>query len=280
CRLEGGVELRSGKKPEILLEKIINYTLLENDVDTYVLDFFAGSATTPAVAHKMNKKYLAIEMGEYFNELVLKRMKYTFYGNSGGVKSLVNGGFLKYLSLEQYEDTLENSQLHSTKEAYVEDLEKLKEFMSKLYASKYLSLYKDFSLKESKALLMNEEVFNNPFDFTLRVNIESEIVEKRMDLIETFNTLKGLEVQRIKARKLNGKRYVFVSTEDEVIIWREFDESLDKKEELVFLKEQCDLSKELYMNGITQTHTKKELVAKELVFELRALLVAGVDLND
>ena len=59
-----------------------------------VLDFFAGSGTTPSVAHKMNKKYIAIEMGEYFDTKTILRMKYTLYGNSGDIKSKKQGGFL------------------------------------------------------------------------------------------------------------------------------------------------------------------------------------------
>ena len=51
-------------------------------------------------------------------------------------------------------------------------------------------------------------------------------------------------------------------------------------QELVFIDDNCNTKKELYINGITQTHTKKELVAKESVFELRALLVEGVKIDE
>lgn len=279
---EGNVELKNGKKPEKLIERLFKLSL-DAIKSELVLDYFAGSGTTPSVAHKLNKKYLAIEMGEYFESKLLKRMKYTLFGNSGGIKSQNLGGIIKYYRLEQYEDTLENSKLQNTTDtdSYIKALEPLKEHMSELYTSKYLSLYKDFVSRESKALLMDDNIFFNPFDFTLRVNIDSQIVEKKMDLVETFNTLKGIEVQSIKLRYFDDKKYIFVDGKNEVVIWREFDkESLDITKELEFIKENCDIEKELYINGITQTHTKNELVAKESVFELRALLVEGVKIDE
>ncbi len=55
----------SNQKPENLLRRIIQSSTKPNDL---VVDFFAGSGTTPAVAHKLGRKYLAVEMGEYFDE--------------------------------------------------------------------------------------------------------------------------------------------------------------------------------------------------------------------
>ena len=55
---EGGVKLKRGKKPEKLLKRIIDMGTCSGD---YVLDFFAGSGTTCAVAHKMSRRYVGIE---------------------------------------------------------------------------------------------------------------------------------------------------------------------------------------------------------------------------
>ena len=225
---------------------------------------------------RQKNSFLLCEANEYFDSKLKKRILYTVYYEK--YSSLV-----KYYRLEQYEDTLENSQLQSTTDtdSYIKALEPLKEHMSELYASKYLSLYKDFTARESKAHLMDDSIFFNPFDFSLIVNIDSQIVEKKMDLVETFNTLKGIEVEGIKLRYFEDKKYIFVDGKNEVVIWREFDkESLDIAKELDFIKENCDITKELYINGITQTHTKKELVAKESIFELRALLVEGVKIDE
>ena len=101
---------------EILLKRVIESTSNEGDL---VMDFFLGSGTTTAVAHKLKRKWIGIEMGEYFYTVVLPRMKKVlFYDESGiskekDVKEKYNektaGGFFKYYELEQYEDTLQRT---------------------------------------------------------------------------------------------------------------------------------------------------------------------------
>ncbi|WP_192941057.1 site-specific DNA-methyltransferase [Aliarcobacter cryaerophilus] len=291
---EDGITFRNGKKPKEFIKHLLIVNGTTQNDNAIVLDFFGGSGSTFATIIDINRmkknsyiKFLGIETNEYFDTILLKRIKNITYASSwkNGEPQDTNGTsqLIKYYRLEQYEDTLENSKLQSSSDtdSYIKALEPLKEYMSELYASKYLSLYKDFISRESKALLMDDSIFFNPFNFTLRVNIDSQIVEKKMDLVETFNTLKGIEVQGMKLRYLEDKKYIFVDGKNEVVIWREFDkESLDITKELEFIKENCTIEKELYINGITQTHTKKELVAKESIFELRALLVEGVKIDE
>lgn len=59
---EGKVEFPNGKKPEALISRIFSMTTIEGD---YVLDSFLGSGTTAAVAQKMNRKWIGIEMGAH-----------------------------------------------------------------------------------------------------------------------------------------------------------------------------------------------------------------------
>lgn len=59
---EGKVEFPNGKKPEALIERILSMTTVEGDL---ILDSFLGSGTTAAVAQKMNRKWIGIEMGEH-----------------------------------------------------------------------------------------------------------------------------------------------------------------------------------------------------------------------
>jgi len=104
------------RNSEILLKRVIESTSNEEDL---VLDFFLGSGTTTAVAHKLGRKWIGIEMGEHFETIVLPRMKKVLaYDKSGiskekEVKEKYNektaGGFFKYQILEQYEDSLENT---------------------------------------------------------------------------------------------------------------------------------------------------------------------------
>jgi DNA modification methylase len=98
---------------EILLKRVIESASNEGDL---VMDFFLGSGTTTAVAHKLKRKWIGVEVGEHFYTIVLPRMKKVlFYDRSGiskekDVREQYNernaGGFFKYYELEQYEDTL------------------------------------------------------------------------------------------------------------------------------------------------------------------------------
>lgn len=58
---EGDVDFRNGKKPEALIQRVLKIATKEGD---YVLDSFLGSGTTAAVAHKMKRKWIGIELGE------------------------------------------------------------------------------------------------------------------------------------------------------------------------------------------------------------------------
>lgn len=72
CRHEGGVEFRSGKKPEILLRTIIESFSSVGDI---VLDSFAGSGTTGAVAQKMGRRWIMVELGEHAWTHVVPRLR-------------------------------------------------------------------------------------------------------------------------------------------------------------------------------------------------------------
>ncbi|WRF16340.1 site-specific DNA-methyltransferase [Helicobacter pylori] len=92
------------QKPEKLLERIIQASSNENSI---VCDFFAGSGTTCAVAHKLKRKYIGIEMGEHFESVILPRLKKVIGGfKSGAAKEFNKGGVVKVYELESYEEIL------------------------------------------------------------------------------------------------------------------------------------------------------------------------------
>ncbi|WQX00720.1 site-specific DNA-methyltransferase [Helicobacter pylori] len=92
------------QKPEKLLERIIQASSDENSI---ILDFFAGSGTTCAVAHKMKRKYIGVEMGEHFESVILPRLKKVIGGfKSGVLKEFNGGGVVKVYALESYEEIL------------------------------------------------------------------------------------------------------------------------------------------------------------------------------
>lgn len=95
---EGGVEFQRSKKPEQLIKRIISLSSNENDL---ILDSFAGSGTTGAVAHKMNRRWIMVEMGKHAAGLILPRMKRVVDGKDKSgvttdVKWVSGGGFNFY----------------------------------------------------------------------------------------------------------------------------------------------------------------------------------------
>jgi adenine-specific DNA-methyltransferase len=97
---EGSVEFPNGKKPEALIEKIIRMTTDEND---YVLDSFLGSGTTAAVAHKMRRKWIGIELGSHADTHCLPRLMGVVDGkDQNGISKSSDwkgGGGFKYYDL-------------------------------------------------------------------------------------------------------------------------------------------------------------------------------------
>lgn len=75
---EGSVLFPNSKKPEKLISQIIEMCTDEND---YVLDSFLGSGTTMAVAHKMKRRWIGIEMGEHAYTHCKKRIDAIIGGN-------------------------------------------------------------------------------------------------------------------------------------------------------------------------------------------------------
>ena len=95
-----GVEFKNSKKPEALISRILEMITNENDL---VLDSFLGSGTTAAVAHKMNRKYIGIEMGEHAYTHCKVRLDKVISGeDKGGITKNVNwqgGGAYRFYEL-------------------------------------------------------------------------------------------------------------------------------------------------------------------------------------
>lgn len=68
---EGGVEFKNGKKPEQLVARIVKMGTKEGDI---VLDSFGGSGTTAAVAHKMKRRWVMVELGEQCHTHIIPRL--------------------------------------------------------------------------------------------------------------------------------------------------------------------------------------------------------------
>ena len=91
-------------KPEVLVKTIIEATTQEGDL---VMDFFSGSGTTIAVAHKMNRQYIGVEQMDYINTLDIPRLKDVINGEQGGISKSINwqgGGSFVYCELAKAND--------------------------------------------------------------------------------------------------------------------------------------------------------------------------------
>jgi adenine-specific DNA-methyltransferase len=97
---EGGVKFPRNKKPERLLQRVIALATDEGDL---VLDSFAGSGTTGAVAHKMRRRWIMVESGEHAETLALPRLRAVVDGtDKSGVsraEGWTGGGGFRYLTL-------------------------------------------------------------------------------------------------------------------------------------------------------------------------------------
>lgn len=97
---EGAVEFKNGKKPEKLIRRCLQIASNPGD---WVMDSFAGSGTTGAVAHKMGRRWIMVELGEHCHTHVIPRLKKVIDGeDNSGVTETVGwkgGGGFRYYSL-------------------------------------------------------------------------------------------------------------------------------------------------------------------------------------
>lgn len=102
CRNEGGVDIEGGKKPEQLIKFLLEYFSEENDI---VCDFFGGSGSTLATAHKMKRIYLGVEQMDYIDDLIITRMRSVLAGDKTGISKDVDwqgGGSFVYCELAKF----------------------------------------------------------------------------------------------------------------------------------------------------------------------------------
>lgn len=258
------------QKPENLLRRIIQSTSEKEDI---VMDFFAGSGTALVVAHKLRRKWIGIEMGNCFEECyvdkgekklgLVGRLKIVFFGDKNFVAidksrrshlskdiNWSGGGFLKYHYLEQYEDTLHNIEFPQERKGQ-KMLELLPEEGKTEYLMKYILKFET----EGSSSLLNLKQFESPFEYKLKIisNGKGEEIVN-VDLVETFNYLSGMKVNKYKFLKENGRKYVFVLGERDnrktAIIWRPIKDIDLKKDRAIIDKSLVSFNPdEIFING-------------------------------
>ncbi|MFA4818681.1 MAG: site-specific DNA-methyltransferase [Patescibacteria group bacterium] len=190
------------QKPENFLRRIIQASSVQRDI---IMDFFGGSGTTYAVAHKLNRKWLGVEMGEHFFEFfeqwdktqnklikklgILGRLKNVLFGDKdfkaidkerrSHLSKDINwngGGFFKYYELEQYEDALKKSVYNPTEK----ELENIDFSLSEKQAKEGLEI----DLKKETARFVFEKLYPD------------------VDIAETISNIFGKKIKKISKDKV------------------------------------------------------------------------------
>lgn len=173
------------------------YTVEDNIIvgsstDGITFDYFAGSGTTGHAVidlnreDKGNRKYILVEMGEYFNSATKPRIKKVIYSPDWKDGKPINRNkgisqIMKYMRLESYEDALSNI-----------SLEEKSSLFSSNFGDEYLIGY--MLDMEAKGSLLNLDAFITPFEYNMKITEKNECKEKQVDVVETFNYLIGLSV--------------------------------------------------------------------------------------
>ena len=226
-------------KPTKLIHKLLEPATTSNSNDI-ILDFFAGSGTTAHAAINLNKedsgnrKYILVEMGNYFDTVTKPRIQKVMYSSDwkDGKPQSTDGisHIFKYQTLEQYEDTLNNIEFteSGTVQRTLGDMD-----------GYFLRYMLDFETRGSSCRF-NVTKLKHPFSYTLKITEGSELKEQTVDLVETFNYLLGLHIRKIRTFTYNGTYYrVVLGSKDEddiAVIWRDT-EDLDLKEDKTFIEE-------------------------------------------
>jgi adenine specific DNA methylase Mod/very-short-patch-repair endonuclease len=234
-------------KPSRLLGRVLTIGA-RGENNALILDFFAGSGTTAHAVINLNRedggrrKYILVEMGEYFDTVLVPRIKKVVYskdwkdgkpltptlspeGRGQGEGTGISHMF-KYIRLESYEDTLNNLELKRT-EAQQSLLEQHPAFRED-----YILHYMLDVESRGSASLLNLDRFEDPFNYKLNIatGTVGETKPTVVDLVETFNYLIGLRVKTI--RYIDGVCVVTGTNpqgERVLILWRNTKETDNDK---------------------------------------------------
>ncbi|CFX73936.1 DNA methylase N-4/N-6 [Syntrophomonas zehnderi OL-4] len=167
-----------------------------------ILDYFAGSGTTAHAVINLNRedggnrKYILVEMGEYFDTVTKPRVQKVIYsedwkdGKPVSRKGISHA--FKYLRLESYEDTLNNIEIEEGT---------LKFLTNPAVKEQYMLHYLLPDETRGSLSLLNIDMLDHPFDYAMNITRRQESKVTVIDLVETFNYLIGLKVERSFARQ-------------------------------------------------------------------------------
>ncbi len=223
-----------------------------------ILDYFAGSGTTGHTIIDINRnsnininnlRYFLCEVNDYFNSVTKPRIEKAIYSKDwSNAKPVSRQGIsqcFKYIRLEQYEDTLNNLEIKKQQTDWTDD---------EFHESYMLSYMLDTETRDS---LLNLKWFVNPFNMTLKTTKDNELVETKVDMVETFNYLIGLNVETEDWHQDDNICVVQGKTHREglktLVIWRNCEEIDNEKlcrffERMDFRTRDSEFD-QIYVNG-------------------------------
>ena len=256
--------------PVGLYEKLV-WTMTSEDKGT-TLDFFAGSGTNAHAVINLNRqdkgkrKYILIEMAEYFDTVLKPRVMKAVYAEKWRDAKPVSresrlSQIIKYQRVESYEDALNNIEFTESEDS--------------LFEEHLLSYWLGRETRESSTFLNIVEL-QNPFSYQLNVIDGLQVQTQTVDLPETFNYLLGIWVQTRCCLYDDGRRYLIyrgtVRRKTVVVIWREtqgWDEQ-DWERDYCFIEENklTEGASEVYVNtnSIVPEATSLDPLFKNLMF--------------
>jgi len=174
---EGGVALRKGKKPEKLLRRIIE---MNTDMNDIVLDFFMGTGTTCAVAHKMGRRYIGVEQLNYGENSAVVRLKNVIGGDQTGISKEIGwkgGGDFVYMELMKLN------------EAFIEKIEDAKT------TTELLSIWEDMKHNGFLSYRVDPRLFdNNTEEFKIfNLNEQKQLLLEVLDYNELYVNYSEIE---------------------------------------------------------------------------------------
>lgn len=256
-----GVKLFDFPKSINLIRRCVN---ISTDVNSIILDYFAGSGTTGHSIIALNKeveesdrKYILVEMGTYFNSVTKLRIQKVIYSqNWKEGKPLDNNGstkhIFKYLVLEQYEDVLDA-------------IEQFEGETPKKLPLKYL--YKPELNKINSTLDLNKP-------FSNKIKYGQPTKEGFVDLVDTYNYLQGYEVKSIKTFTIGKKYYKVVETADALVVWRDIALGEDDSKAIIEIVEKYSEAIQIEVNydfNILATLKDKQLQVGKRVLGLNII---------
>ena len=252
-----------------------------------ILDYFAGSGTTGHAVVNLNRedngnrKYILVELGHHFDEVLLPRMKKVTYskewkdGRPHGREGISQ--LFKYVRLESYEDTLDSLTVKPRKDL-------LEAGENKQFIEDYLLRYALREETATSASLLGQD-FIDPFNYTLSVVRDGVRRDAPVDLVETFNFLLGL---RLATRRQVGNVLTITGInakgENCLILWRNIEKMNASKLDKWFRKHRKTFANDLnlvYVNGdhtlnaLRKSGDQWEAITTEPVF--RELMFLGTD---